>query len=171
VDEVPADILARVGDDALPAVRRWWTDLSAADRQAAVVAWDDEARDRFFAPLADDTLEQLPVVIGGRFVPAEQSQLVGPEWHADYFEYLLKYPELLLCELPYYPVMGVCTAHPEARAVLAAGCIPAGFVCPLSSVECPMRQLLAKTPNQIACCQGAFFDQLGSNGARFLSTP
>ena len=146
MDEVPADILARIADDARPVVRRWWAGLTAADRQAAVAAWDDEAQDRFFAPESGDS-EPIPVVLGGRFVPAEQP-LVGPEWHADYFEYLLKYPELLLCEKPYFPIGGVCTAHPEARAALAAGCIPAGFQCPLASAECPMRRLLDKRPNR-----------------------
>ena len=146
MDELPADIWLRIAADARPVVCRWWSGLTDAERADAVAAWDEERQAAFFTPETGD-IEPLPVVIGGRFVPAEHPELVGSEWQADYFEYLLKYPELLLPP-PEYHIGGVCTAHPEARAVLASGCIPAGFVCPLSSAECPMRPLLAKRPNQ-----------------------
>lgn len=147
MDELPADLLARIAAEARPAVERWWAGLSADDRRDALAAWDEAARDRFFAP-SPDALGPVPVVIGGRFVPAEQP-LVGAEWHADYFEYLLKYPELLLVNEVQLRTFHIgCTAHPEARAALAAGCIPAGFVCPLGSTDCPMRRMLAESPGQ-----------------------
>lgn len=148
MDELPARILSRIADDARPVVQRWWASLTPTAREDSLTDRDERRETGVFAPQEGDRWEQVPVVIGGRFVPAEHSQLVGPEWHADYFDYLLKYPELLLNEKREIRTGGVCTAHPEARATLAAGCIPAGFVCPLGSDECPMRKLLSQRPNQ-----------------------
>ncbi|WP_020475448.1 BTB/POZ domain-containing protein [Zavarzinella formosa] len=154
MDEFPAEMMARISEQARPVVWRWWDGLTPAEREEAVADWDERREAGFFAPLPGDCWDQIPVVIGGRFVPAEQSQLVGPEWHADYFEYLLSYPELLLNEKRPLRTFGICTAHPEARSALASGCIPAGFVCPLASAECPMRRLLAGSPGQSLCLTG-----------------
>lgn len=146
-DELPSDILARIPADALPAVRQWWADMTPPARRFALTAWDPRREDSFFDPADGDDWDQIPVVIGGRFVPPEQP-LVGPEWHADYFEYLLKYPELLLDHEPFTPIGGACTTHPEARAALASGCVPAGFACPLGLAECPLRRLLDREPGR-----------------------
>ncbi len=144
MEDIPATILARIADDALPVVRRWWSSLSATERAEALTDWDERCETSFFAPQTGDAWEQLPVVIGGRFVPNEQSQLFGNEWHTDYFEYLLKHPELLLNG---QNTTHICAAHPDARTALAAGCIPADFECPFASSECPMRQVLEHQPN------------------------
>jgi hypothetical protein len=145
--EIPGYILRRIADDARPVVLQWWACLDSKDRNDTLAAWDEQKTNRFFVSQTGDSAEKLPVVIGGRFVPAEQP-LVGPEWQADYFEYLLKYPELLLCELPHIPIGGVCTAHLDARLALTVGAISSEFVCPLASDECPMRHLLRRKPNQ-----------------------
>ena len=147
MDEMPADVLGRVAEDARAVVCRWWADLTDKQRGQLVAEWDERREMVFFTPEPGDCWEMLPVVIGGRFIPKEQP-LVSPEWHADYFEYLLKYPELLV-NAPAERVFALgCTAHPEARAALKAGCIPAGFTCPLANSECPMRKLLARAPGQ-----------------------
>jgi hypothetical protein len=119
--------------------------LSERERQDLLATWDERQESAFFTPEAPDTWDELPVVIGGRFIPAE-NPFIAPEWHADYFEYLLKYPELMLMEKPTRPLALGCIAHPEARETLRSGCIPAGFTCPLENADCPMRQLLAREP-------------------------
>ena len=40
MEGLPADILAAVPDDARPAVQRWWSGLTDADRREAAGAWD-----------------------------------------------------------------------------------------------------------------------------------
>lgn len=146
MEELPVNVLSRINQNAQPVVLRWWAELNAADRQAAIAAWDDEARDRFFTANPEDH-DPLPVVIGGRFIPAE-SPLMSPEWQADYFEYLLNHPELVLSNVVQIKRFGICTAHPDALAALKAGCIPVTFSCPFHSPDCPMRQLLDQCPNQ-----------------------
>ena len=146
MEELPAEILERISDSALPIVRLWWESLTSDQRHAAISDWDSQQEQQFFTPQSGDDSEQLPVVIGGRFVPPEQP-LFATEWHADYFEYLLKYPELLLIKDPIRRTFHLgCRAHPDARAALAAGRIPAGFTCPFDSADCPMRRILAESP-------------------------
>lgn len=144
MEELPAYILERISEDARPVVLRWWTDLTSPQRQTALGDWDQRRDKNFFTPQSGDGEEQIPVVIGGRFVPAEQP-LLNSEWRGDYFEYLLKNPELLLTQ-ELHRTFHLCRAHPEARAALAAGYIPAGFTCPFDSADCPMRRILAESP-------------------------
>jgi len=144
MDQVPANILVKIAEDARPIVRRWWEGLSEKDRRAVTTAGDEPVQNRFFTPEPGDS-KPMPLILGGRFGPREQP-VIGSEWHADYFEYLLNYPELLLNEEPYYPIGRICIAHEQARAELATGCIHTDFVCPFSSTECPMRHLLAQKP-------------------------
>ena len=146
MEELPDHILSCVALDAVPVLSRWWRSLNESDRYAALIAWDEERQNQFFAAETDDP-EPVPLVIGGRFVPVERTELVGPEWRIDYYEYLLNNPEFLLPPPAVHHFGAVCTAHADARSALAAGCIPAGFVCPLGSSTCPMRQLLDSKPN------------------------
>lgn len=155
MDELPAEILGLVADDARRVVQRWWPNLSAAERGEMLTAWDEEQEEAFFSPASDDTPDRLPIVIGGRFIPAEEP-LVDPEWHEDYFECLLNHPELLLAEQPYIRLGGVCTTHEKARAALLSGVIPTSFECPLGLAECPMRRLLAKAPRHSSLLTGPF---------------
>lgn len=145
MDELPAGVLAEVSEDARAVVCRWWADLTDKQRRQLLTAWDEQRETAFFSPLRGDTEAGVPVVIGGKFVPAE-NPFISPEWHADYFEYLLKNPELLVNEKQVFILGGVCTAHPEARAALEAGGIPAGFTCPRANVDCPMRKWLDRAP-------------------------
>lgn len=60
----------------------------------------------------------------------------------DFYEYLVNH------ELCFYGgrTFHICSAHAEARAVVAAGRIPASFPCPRASTDCPMRKLLDEAP-------------------------
>src|SRR5689334_13907513 len=100
-------------------VRRWWHSLSRKER--------DSLRE-----------ERFPSEICARFEePGEEEALEIPD---DFYEYVVAH------ELTLWPTrtFTICSAHEEARVVVAHGLIPADFVCPLSKVDCPMRVLLAE---------------------------
>jgi hypothetical protein len=79
-----------------------------------------------------------PTRVVARFVEPDEPMA---ETH-DFYEYLVNH-EIYIDD---GPTWHICSAHPEARAVVAHGRIPASFVCPRSEAGCPMRGLLALRP-------------------------
>jgi hypothetical protein len=153
MEELPADILGAVPDDARPAVERWWSGLADADRREAAGAWDERREVCFFAPQPNaagqlDEWEQVPGVVGGRFVPHDDSVRMH-EWLDDWIEYLEGHEEVILLPrvVVVFRTFHICQAEPAARAVVAAGQLPAEFVCPVGSGSCPMRRVQAVAPN------------------------
>src|SRR5262249_334998 len=67
---------------------------------------------------------------------------------AELFDYLLCNPELVVFAPPVVRTFHICTHHEAARAVLAAGRVPADFQCPFRSEDCPMRRLLSVAAKQ-----------------------
>jgi hypothetical protein len=80
------------------------------------------------------------VRVVARFVePGEVSETAD-----DFYEYLVNH-EIYIDDGPKFHI---CTAHPDARAAVAAGHIPAAFRCPRDEGECPMRSLLDLSPGR-----------------------
>lgn len=107
-------------------VTSWWRGLAPADRRG----------------LRAD-VGRPPAGVVGHFVeagsPDAREDNDGP---SDYYEYLVNHE----ISLEDRRVFHICSAHPEARAVLTAGEIPAGFRCPRADAACPMRVLLDLAP-------------------------
>ncbi len=131
---LPADVSAAVA---------WWSGLSETARCEVVALWDEREDHCFFGPAPDRDGAVPPVVIGGRFVPRDDDDAAGwAEWYTEYVEYLLNHEELVY-EPPVFRVFYIgCTRHEAARAVLAAGRIPADFRCPLERADCPLRRMI-----------------------------
>jgi hypothetical protein len=134
-------------------VAAWWAGLADRDR-AQLADLCDPRQDECFFGVAPEAASPVPVVIGGRFVPADDTT-GWPEWHADLFDHLLCNPELVLVAPPVVRTFHICTRHEAARAVLEAGRIPADFRCPLSLEDCPMRRLVRAGTNQVLPPPGA----------------
>ncbi len=154
MEKLPAEILLALPSDAHPAVERWWSALAVEERREATAAWDSRREVRFFEPQADDKghldeWEQVPEVLGGRFVPHDDSVRMH-EWLDDWVEYLEGHEEVILLPrvVMVYRTFHICQAEPAARAVAASGLLPAGFVCPVAASECPMRRVQAVAPNR-----------------------
>ena len=113
-------------------VTTWWTGLSAEERRAL-------GRDRGRAPAGVVGRFVEPGEAGGPCVP-EEAMPTG----TDFYEHLVNH-EIFLDDGPRYQI---CSAHPEARALLRAGRIPATFHCPLGAVSCPMREILDRAPGR-----------------------
>lgn len=99
---------------------QWWKTLGTSDRYSL--------RQHAGRP---------PVGVVARFVDAERLADDGEE-NVDFYEYLVNH-ELWLED---GRTFRICSAHPEARALLRRGRIPAIFECPRRAAECPMRALL-----------------------------
>jgi hypothetical protein len=146
MDELPADLLAALPLGAGPVAQNWWASLTEADRRLVAGLWDERREVKFFTPQPDDagrvdSWEQVPGVIGGRFVPPDDARGLG-EWGPGYFEHLLQHPELVIVWEPEQRTFHIgCTRHPAARACLESGHVPADFVCPLGSESCPLLAL------------------------------
>ncbi|MBX9628625.1 MAG: hypothetical protein K2X82_32810 [Gemmataceae bacterium] len=144
---LPSPLVRRLAPPDAEAVRGWWAGLTDADQRDLLARRAnrcDHARDG-----VDGDWHRLPVRVGVRFLPADPPG-PGDDWRADYLEHLLNDPAVTLYDIPWVPVIGVCTAHPAARGALAAGVIPADFACPLGAEACPMRRLLAECPGRHA---------------------
>jgi hypothetical protein len=151
---LPSDILAVLPDDARPAVERWWSTLSESQQQEALALWDERREVCFFAPQADDTgrvddWDQMPNVVGGRFIPHDDSVRMA-EWLEDWQEYLLGHEAVVLLPgvVAVIRTFHICQAEPAARAATASGVLPAGFRCPLGLSACPMRRVQGIAPDR-----------------------
>jgi len=105
-------------------VDHWWQSLAPAERRSL-------RRPR----------ERRSLQVIGRFVesgPAEASDDT-----TDFYEYLVNH-ELTLDD---GRTFHICSAHPEARAVLASGLVPSTFRCPRGAAACPMQALLSESPS------------------------
>jgi hypothetical protein len=102
-------------------VDEWWRGLAPAVRQ--------ELRRGGRRP---------PTRIVARFVDPDEPR---PEAD-DFYEYLVNH-EIYIDDGPCWHI---CSAHPEARATIAAGRIPSTFRCPRAESSCPMRSLLELHP-------------------------
>ena len=96
---------------------------------------------RALAPLERRELRRgagRPTRVVARFVEPDDATEVSH----DFYEYLVNH-EIYIDDGPKYHI---CSAHPEARAVVGAGRIPEGFRCPRGEKVCPMRALLDQRP-------------------------
>jgi hypothetical protein len=146
MDEVPRQLLDGLSPEESEKVAVWWAQLTDAAQAEVAYLCDPLREECFFGVISEDAAAQVPVVIGGRFVPRDD--VAGwEEWHAELFGHLLCNPELVVFAPPVVRTFHICTRHEAARAALAVGRIPVDFRCPLSLEECPMRQLLSVAPN------------------------
>ena len=110
---------------------RWWHQLAPAERRSL-------RRPR----------ERRSLQVVGRFVePDEGDARDESDALTDFYEYLVNH-ELVLDNGSSFHI---CSAHPEARAAVSAGRVPAAFRCPRQLAACPMRQLLGEHPGRDLC--------------------
>jgi hypothetical protein len=122
----PAQLTKRLSPEQTTDVDRWWQELAPAERWA-------------LRPNAG----RPPARVVVRFVVAGEAELEeGDASTSDFYEYLVNHEVILDDGRCYH----ICSAHPEARAALAAGRIPAEFRCPFARPTCPMRSLLDEAP-------------------------
>ena len=122
------NLVRRLPAGPAAAIQSWWSGLSAPDRDALGCLYRDDRRRR-------------PRVIG-RFVSHRAHQRSEAQPNIDFYEYLVNH-ELSLDDGRRFHI---CSAHPRARKAILAGLIPAPFVCPLASTDCPMRAALDHRP-------------------------
>lgn len=145
MNPLPPDLFAALPAGARPVAEGWWASLSDADRGRVAGLWDERLEVQFFTPQADDEgcqdeWHQVPAVRGGRFVPHDEDGRA--EWQPGYFEHLLQHPELVLAYEPQVRTFHIgCTRHAAARACLANGEVPGGFVCPVGAAKCPLESM------------------------------
>lgn len=152
--ELPSGLATVVPEDARPAVERWWASLAEAERQETAGLWDERREVHFFAPQANDAgrvddWEQVPTVVGGRFVPHDDSVRMA-EWLEDWQEYVSGHEEVVLMPrvVVVFRTVHICQGEPAAREVAASGLLPTTFHCPIAAEVCPMRHVQRVAPNQ-----------------------
>ena len=143
--DLPTQLLVDISPTDAAAVEAWWAGLPEAARSEVAALWDERQDICLFGMAPELDGAAPPVVIGGRFVP--RGEAAGrEEWRAEYFEHLMNNLDLVFFEAPVVRTFHICTRHRAARAVLAAGRIPADFRCPLDRADCPLRRLLDVSP-------------------------
>ncbi|CAN5925686.1 hypothetical protein BH11MYX4_BH11MYX4_14210 [soil metagenome] len=105
-------------------IERWWQQLAPAERRSL-------RRPR----------ERRSLQVVGRFV--EPGEGDASDETTDFYEYLVNHELVLDTGRTFH----ICSAHPEARAVVSSGVVPATFRCPRAAEVCPMRRLLSERPS------------------------
>jgi hypothetical protein len=126
--KAPESLTTRLSSAHATQVSEWWMRLTTGDRRALRELDAAGARPR-------------ALQLMGRFVQPGEDVESG-ELTSDLYEYIVNHELAFLPERTFH----ICSAHPEARAAIAARRIPAAFTCPLASTECPMRALLDRAP-------------------------
>ena len=109
-------------------IERWWQQLAPAERRSL-------RRPR----------ERRSLQVIGRFVEPGEGQGEGEATDGliDFYEYLVNHELVLDTGRTFH----ICSAHPEVRAVVSSGLVPATFRCPRAAEVCPMRRLLSEQPS------------------------
>jgi len=128
--KLPAPLTKRLSSRQRTDVAKWWQGLDEEERSAL-----------------RPNRRRWPSAVIGRFVEPEPSAQSSDEFEGviDFYEYLVNH-EISLEDRSFH----ICSAHPRARAVLAAGRIPADYSCPRADAPavCPMRALLDVAPGR-----------------------
>ncbi len=141
MSQLPPDLSAVVSPAENDSATAWWDGLSTAEQGELTTLSDPRQDECFFG--VDPEGGEPPTVRGGRFIPHDDAWGLE-EWGPDWFDYLMEHPEWVeLMQPRQFELGGVCTAHPAARAALAAGHIPSDFTCPFAADDCPMRRLVS----------------------------
>jgi hypothetical protein len=142
--DVPVQLIASLSPADRTAVAQWWAALSDTNQSEFVALCDPRRDECFFGTAEDDPATPVPLVLGGRFVPKEDTT-GWAEWNAELFDYLVCHPEF--AEPLRVRIFRICSRHQLPRSVLEAGKIPSDFQCPLASENCPIRGLLRLSPS------------------------
>ena len=139
----PARMLDGLSPGQAEAVQQWWRHLPDAERRALSPLWNDKsdscAYTRAEASDGKKRFLKIPLRVVGRFVDPRDRSEANEIPNVDFYEYLVNH-EIFLDDVR---ASHICSAHPEARAAVSAGHIPADFDCPIAKSGCPMRALLA----------------------------
>jgi hypothetical protein len=144
---IPPQLLDGLCSIDHPEVAAWWAALPQAAQREIGDLCAPEQEQQFVGSVAGHKARARPILIGGRFVPRDDTA-GWQEWHAEYFEHLLCNPELVIWQPPIVRTFRVCTRHEAVRTVLAAGRLPANFQCPLEAEECAIRRILSLAPGE-----------------------
>jgi hypothetical protein len=145
--DLPEGLVASLPDDERAAVRVWWAQLPPQAQRELAAHWDSRAQSCGHSWVDDGVeprWEEMPILVGARFLPIEEQDDPGDTWNADFYEYLVNNPELAIHFNGRF--FHICRAHPVARTMLKVGVIPAAFRCPQETRECPMEKLVRQQP-------------------------
>jgi hypothetical protein len=164
MDDIPLPLLDGLSPPDAATVAVWWDGLETSARAELVLLYDARQDECFFGVTANVNPRRTPRVIGGKFIPQDDTS-GWVEWRAEYTDFLLCHPELAT-EPPRPRTFYIgCTRHQESRVVLATGRIPADFQCPLRAEDCPIRSLSRLAPAGEPFCfdHGSVNQTIGAN--------
>lgn len=140
----PPQLLLGLNPQQQQEVAAWWQSVPLDMQAELAIFWDRQADSCVFSYVseeADSQWQELPILIGARFLPKDEIEEPDASWNIDLYEYLINHPELAIHHLN--RTFHICSAHPQARAAVAKGVISSNYVCPLAHDDCPMNNLLA----------------------------
>src|SRR5438876_7521084 len=86
VMDAPAHLLDGLEPTELEVVRAWWLKLPETNQFELTALCDPRRESCFFDPAEDSGAAGIPRVIGGRFVPNEDTR-GWKKWRAELFDY------------------------------------------------------------------------------------
>lgn len=126
------------------AIETWWASLEESDRERICRLCDERADSCWFGML-DEEMPEFPKVVGGHFLPDDETLDDVGRWDDDRFNYLLNHPELVIVWDPPRRTFHIgCVAHRDARACWRSSAVPAGFSCPFERPDCLMHPFLGR---------------------------
>lgn len=146
--KLPPALLTGFSMEQAQVAEAWWRGLPPSVLAELQLLWDERnescAYIRTGEPGDRVRFLKLAIRVEGRFVYRSEPEPRDDFRNIDFYEYLVNH-ELVLDENPPHHI---CSAHKDARDALSAGFIPASFACPFAKTDCPMREILNRSPGR-----------------------
>jgi len=142
---LPTHLIAELSPVEKNLAEAWWRGLPEPERTGLLASWDRRAEScaHSWVNGTDGPAhwETLSVEVHGLFIDDDEPPEEDEPWAHELYEYLVNH-EAYVCDL--FRWFHICTRHDTAATAIRSGRIPAAFLCPFSTCDCPMRTLLGQ---------------------------
>ena len=135
--DVPAHLLEGLEPAEVEVVRGWWLTLPKTNQSELTTMCDGSRETSFFDQSDESGTGEVPQVVGGRFVPEEDTR-GWKRWRAGLFDYLVCHPEFAEPQVVRIFHIG-CARHLSEVGMSEAMIAGLARSCPYGSETCPIQ--------------------------------
>jgi hypothetical protein len=139
---VPLHLLDGLDPKEVQIVEAWWSKLPEKNMAELSALCDRRREAYFFDPPDESDAAGIPDVVGGRFLPNEDTR-GWTDWRAELFDYLVCHPEFAEPQVVRIFHIG-CSRHLVSIGLREAIVAWSNLTCPFESNTCPMQSFWSR---------------------------
>lgn len=130
-------LLDGLNPEEVQIVHAWWLKLPGVNQSELEALCDRRRESCFFDPPDESDAVGIPDVVGGRFLPTEDTR-GWTDWRAELFDYLVCHPEFAEPQVVRIFNIG-CSRHIVSMGLREAMTAQSDHACPFEAKNCPMQ--------------------------------